>query len=83
MFSLAFKAFVVFVTFLLFQSKLYVVLAYGKGPKNSVQRDLFKTKNPKQKNPDTQLHFTQCVESNFTTIKISFLKDVDIDNVNI
>ena len=33
-----------FVTFLLFQSNLYVVLARGKGPKNSVQRDIFHTK---------------------------------------
>ena len=38
-----------FVTFLLFQSNLYVVLARGKGPKNSIHRDLSKTKNPKQK----------------------------------
>ena len=38
-----------FVTFLLFESNLYVVLAREKGPKNSVHRDLFKTKNPKQK----------------------------------
>ena len=40
-----------FVTFLLFQSNLYVVLARGKSPKNSVHRDLFKTKTPKQKKP--------------------------------
>ena len=40
-----------FVTSLLFQSNLYVVLAREKGPKNSVHRDLFKTKNPKQKTP--------------------------------
>ena len=40
MFSLTFKVFVMFVTFLLFQSNLYVVLARGKGPKNSVHRDL-------------------------------------------
>ena len=40
-----------FVTFLLFQSNLYMILACGKGPKNRVHRDLFKTKNPKQKNP--------------------------------
>ena len=53
MFSLTFKAFMMFVTFLLFQSNLYVVLARGKGPKNNVHRDLFKTKNPKQKNPQT------------------------------
>ena len=38
-----------FVTFLLFQSNLYVVFACGKGPKNSIHRDLFKRKNPKQK----------------------------------
>ena len=37
-----------FVTSLLFQSNLYIVLASGKGPKN---RELFKTKNPKQKIP--------------------------------
>ena len=46
-----------FVTFLLFQSNLYVVLARGKGPKNSVHRDLFKTKNPKQKSPRPQAAF--------------------------
>ena len=40
-----------FVTFLLFQSNLYVVLARGKSPKNSVHRDLFKTKTTKQKKP--------------------------------
>ena len=51
MFSVTFKAFVVFVTFLLFQSNLYIVLAHGKGPKNNFHRDLFKTKNPKQKTP--------------------------------
>ena len=51
MFPDTFKAFVVFVTFLLFQSNLYVVLAGGKDPKNSVHRDLFKTKKPKQKSP--------------------------------
>ena len=38
-----------FVTSLLFQSNLNVVLAPGKGPKNSVYRDLFTTKNPTQK----------------------------------
>ena len=41
LFSLLFKAFVMFVTFLLFQSNLYVVLACGKGPKNSVQIEIF------------------------------------------
>ena len=49
MFFLLFKAFVMFVTFLLFQSYLYIVLARWKGPKNSIHRDLFKTKDPKQK----------------------------------
>ena len=57
MFSLLFQAFVMFVTFLLFQSNLYIVLAHGKGPKNSVYRDLFKTKNPKQKNPRPPVAF--------------------------
>ena len=44
-----------FATFLLFQSNLYVVLVHGKGPKNSVHRDLFKTKTQNKKPPDTQL----------------------------
>ena len=57
MFSLAFKAFVMSVAVLLFQSNLYIVLALGKGPKNSVHRDLFKIKNLKHP-PDPQLHFT-------------------------
>ena len=51
MFSLTFKAFVMFVTLLIFQSNLSIVLAREKGPKNSVHRDFFKTKNPKQKKP--------------------------------
>ena len=40
-----------FMTFLLslFQSNLYVVSARGKDPKNSIHRDLFRTKNHKQK----------------------------------
>ena len=42
---LTFKAFVMFVTFLQFKSNLYVVLACGKGFKNSIHWDLFKTKN--------------------------------------
>ena len=58
MFSLTFKAIVMFVKFLLFQSNLYIVLARGKGLKNSIYRDLFKTKNPKQKKPDPNLRFT-------------------------
>ena len=36
-----------FVTFILFQRDLYVVLAHGKGPKYTIHRDLKKTKNPK------------------------------------
>ena len=51
MISLTFKAFVMFVTFPLFQSNLYKVLAHGKGPKNSIHMDLFKTKKPYTKNP--------------------------------
>ena len=47
MFSLTFKAFVMFLTFLLFQSNLHVLLACGKGPINRVQRKL---KKHKQKN---------------------------------
>ena len=47
----------IFLTSLLFQSSLYVVLAHGKGPKNTIHRDLFRTKNPKQNPPDSQLHF--------------------------
>ena len=46
-----------FVTFLLFQSNLYIVLAQEKGPKNSNHRDCFKTKNPKQNPPVPQQHF--------------------------
>ena len=38
-----------FVIFLLFQINLYLVLARGKGHKNSIHRDLFKTKNSKKK----------------------------------
>ena len=51
MFSLTFKAFMMFVTFLLFQSNLYMVLECGKGPKNSIHRDLFWTKKHKQEKP--------------------------------
>ena len=51
--SLTFKAFMMFVIFLPFQRNLYVVLAHGKSPKNSVHRDLFKRKNP---NIFRQLH---------------------------
>ena len=40
-----------FMTFLLFQSNLYVVLAREKNPKNSIHRDLFETKKTKQKTP--------------------------------
>ena len=51
MFSLTDKAFVMFVIFLLFQSNIYLVLAHGNGPKNSVHRDFSNTTNPKQKLP--------------------------------
>ena len=44
LFFLLIIAFAMFLTFLLFQSNLYVVLTGGKGPKNSVHGDLFKTK---------------------------------------
>ena len=47
MFSLVFRAFMMFLTFLLFQSNLHVVLACEKGPINRVHREL---KKPKQKN---------------------------------
>ena len=43
--SLSCKAFVVFMTFLLFQKNFCVVC--GKGLKYSVYRDLFKTEKPK------------------------------------
>ena len=46
MFSLTFKAFVMLLTLLLFQSNLYVFLAHGKGLKNNVHRDLFRAKKP-------------------------------------
>ena len=46
-----------FVTFLLFQSNLYVVFACGKGLKYSVHRNLFKTKSPKQKTARLQAVF--------------------------
>ena len=53
-----FKAFVMFVTFLLFQGNLFVVLACGKGPKNSIHRDFFKIKTPEiKKAPDPQKRF--------------------------
>ena len=51
MLSHTFKAFVMLVIFLLFQSNLYLVLASAKDPKDSVHRDIFKAKNPKQKTP--------------------------------
>ena len=56
MFSLTFKAFVIFVTFLLFQSNLYVVLARGKGPKNGVHKGHLKTKNPPTPPPPLHTH---------------------------
>ena len=59
MFFLTIKAFVMLVTFLLFQSNIYVVLVCEKGPKNSVHRDIFKTKTLNKKSPDSQLYFTR------------------------
>ena len=51
MFSLTFKAFEMFMTFLLFQSNLNVVLAHGKGLRNSIIQIFSRQKNPKQKTP--------------------------------
>ena len=51
--SLTFQAFVMFVLFLPIQSNLYLVLARGKGPKNSIHKKFFKTKLPRP-----QLDFT-------------------------
>ena len=58
MFSLTDKAFVMFVTFLLFQSNIYLVLAHGNGHKNSVHRDFFSTKKLNKPPLDPQLCFT-------------------------
>ena len=58
MFSLTDKAFVMFVTFLLFQSNIYLVLAHGNGPKDSVHRDFFSTKKLNKPPLDPQLCFT-------------------------
>ena len=38
-----------YLTLLLCQSNLCIVLAHGKSPTNSIHKDLFKTKTPKQK----------------------------------
>ena len=59
MLSLTFKAAVMLVTFSLFQSNLYLVLAHEKGPKNIVQRDLCQTKYLSKTSPDLQLPFTR------------------------
>ena len=50
--SLTFKAYAMFVTFLLFQSNLYVVLARGKGPRSCII-DIFARQIP----PGPQLRF--------------------------
>ena len=60
MFSVTFKALMMFVTFLQFQNTLYVVLASVKCLKISVHRDLFKTKNPQ--NPSCTLHAAWCMD---------------------
>ena len=51
-----------FVIFLLFQINLYLVLARGKGHKNSIHRDLFKTKNSKKKTDSCVLLALRCVD---------------------
>ena len=63
MFSLTFRAFVMFVTFLLFQSNLYIVLACKKGPKNSIHRYLLRQNalNKKPQTPSCILHALWCV----------------------
>ena len=57
MFSLTFKPFLMLVSFSLFQSNLHIVLTRGKGSKDNVHRDLFKTKIPKQKTPRSPAAF--------------------------
>ena len=57
MFSLTFKASVMFI-FLLFVRNFYVILALGEVPKNSIHRDLFKTKTLNNKSADPQLRFS-------------------------
>ena len=57
MFSLAFKAFVMFTTFLLFHSSLYIVLAHGKGPKKAFIKTFSKQKTLNKKLLDLQLCF--------------------------
>ena len=56
-FSATFKAFVMLMTLLLFQSNLYLVLVHEKGPKNSIHRYLFKTKKILNKTPQTPAVF--------------------------
>ena len=68
MFSLALKAFVMFVTFLLIQSSLYVVLARGKVPQNSVHWDLFKTQNKKTQTPYCVLHTLRCMDQSSASL---------------
>ena len=58
MFSVTFKAFVIFVTLSLFQSNFYVVLASGKGPKNSIRRSFQDKQIINKKIPEPQLSFT-------------------------
>ena len=62
MFSFTFKIFVMFVTFLLRLTNLYIVLARGKGTKKAFI-EIFSNKKPKPKKPaDPQLHFTWWVD---------------------
>ena len=76
MFSLTFKAIVILVTFLLFQSNLCVVLACGKGRKNSICRDLFKTKKPLAK-PLKTLNFDSSKASGPDCIPVVVLKNCE------
>ena len=58
MFSPTFRAFVTFMTFLLFQSNLYIVLAHGKGPKIAFIEIFSRQKTLYKDPPHPQLHFT-------------------------
>ena len=55
--SLIFKAFVMFMTFLLLQINLYIDLVWKKNPKNNAHTHLFKAKDPKQKKPTPSATF--------------------------
>ena len=63
-----------FVALLLFQSNLYVVIARGKRPKNSVHRDLLKTRNSKQKTPRPPAAFYEPIVHGQVSSLTDFLK---------